>query len=150
MSAQYTSSWCLFHSLRKYCAWRGTLKSITSGSLWFLSIGSTSRKNTVFLLLKLWPPGSNPELMIECKLKAHPTCICTGRSCSELPHCPVIKDQWDCVLHVPEELGNTQLFLKNQYSTGIFSYFLLLLPSILSTYCQTNEESVGTDSEYFL
>ena len=29
-------------------------------------------------------------------------------------------------------------------------YLLLLLPSILSTYRQTNEESVGTDSEDFL
>ena len=50
---------------------------------------------------------------------------------------------------VPEELGDTQLLLKNQYSTGIFSYFLLLLSSIPSTYCQTDEESVGTDSEDF-
>ena len=37
-------------------------------------------------------------------------------------------------------------------STVLESYsyfFFLLLPSILSTYCQTNEESVGTDSEDF-
>ena len=73
MSTQKTASWCLFHALCRYCAWRGTLKSITSGSLWLLSIGSPGRKNTVCLLLKLWPPGINPELMIECKLKAHPT-----------------------------------------------------------------------------
>ena len=70
---QYTASWCLFHALRRYCARRGTLKSITSGSLRFLSKGSTSRKNTVCLLLKFWPPGNNPELMMECKLIAHQT-----------------------------------------------------------------------------
>ena len=58
---------------KRYCARRGTFKSITSGSLWFLSIGSTRRKNTVCLLLRLWPPGINPELTIECKLIAHPT-----------------------------------------------------------------------------
>ena len=40
--------------------------------LLFLSMGSTGRKNTVCLLLKFWPPGINPELMMECKLIAHP------------------------------------------------------------------------------
>ena len=49
-----------------------------------------------------------------------------------------MKDQWDCVLNVPEEL-----------CTGIFFYLHLLLPSILSIDRQTNEESVGTYSEYF-
>ena len=73
MSTQYTASWCLFHALCRYCAWRGTLKSIVSGFLCSLSTGSTSRKNTVCLLLELWPPNINPELMIECRLKAHPT-----------------------------------------------------------------------------
>ena len=75
---------------------------------------------------------------------------CTG-SCSEVPHCPVTKDRWDCVLNVPEKLRNKLLFLKNQCNIGIFfSYLLFFLPSILSTYCQTNEESVGTDFEDFL
>ena len=72
MSTQYTASWCRFHALCGYCARRGTLKSIFSGSLWLLSIGSISRKNTVCLLLEFWPPGINPELMIECRLHAHP------------------------------------------------------------------------------
>ena len=30
------------------------------------------QKNTVCLLLKFCPPGTNPELMMECKLIAHP------------------------------------------------------------------------------
>ena len=47
MSTQHAASWSLFRALCRHCAWRGTFKSITSGSLW-LSIGSTSRKNTVF------------------------------------------------------------------------------------------------------
>ena len=75
--------------------------------------------------------------------------IYTGRSCSELSYCPVMKDQQDCVLNLPEELGKKQLFLKHQYSTGIFFYFLLLLPNMLSTDRQTNEEIVGIDSEDF-
>ena len=61
-----------------------------------------------------------------------------------------MKDQQDYVLNVTEEFGNTKLFLKNQHSTGNFSCFLLLLSNILFTYCQTNEESVGIDSEDFL
>ena len=36
-------------------------------------VGSTGRKNTLCLLLKICPPGINPELMMECKLTAHPT-----------------------------------------------------------------------------
>ena len=73
MSTQYTVFWCFFHALCMYCAWRGALLSIVSGSLWFLSTGFTSRKNTVCLLLKFWPPGIKPELMMECQLIAHPT-----------------------------------------------------------------------------
>ena len=70
MSTQCNVFWCFFHALCMYCAWRGAFKSIVSGSLCFLSMGSTSRKNTVCLLLKCWPPGINPELMMECKLIA--------------------------------------------------------------------------------
>ena len=73
MSTQYTVFWCFFQPLCMYCARRGASKSIVSGSLWFLSMGSTNRKNTVCRLLKFWPPGINPELMMECKLIAHPT-----------------------------------------------------------------------------
>ena len=65
--------WCFFHALCMYRARRGASKSIFSGSLCSLSIGSTGRKNTVCRLLKFWPPGTNPELMMECKLIAHPT-----------------------------------------------------------------------------
>ena len=36
------------------------------------SIGSTVVNNTVCILLKFWPPGINPEFMMECKLIAHP------------------------------------------------------------------------------
>ena len=61
-----------------------------------------------------------------------------------------MSDQKDCVLNVLEELGDTQLFLKKQYSTGIFSFFLLLLPSMLSTCYQTNEGNARNISEYFL
>ena len=73
MSTQYTMFRCFFHALCMHCARRGAPKSIVSGSLCSLSIGSTSRKNTVCLLLKFCPPGINPELMMECKLIAHPT-----------------------------------------------------------------------------
>ena len=56
-------------SLCMYCARRGASKSIVSGSLRSLSKGSTARKNTVCLLLKIWPHGINPELMVESSLK---------------------------------------------------------------------------------
>ena len=62
-----------FHALWMYRARRGAPKSVVSGSLCSLSIGSTGRKNTVCRLLKFWPPGINPELMMESKLIAHPT-----------------------------------------------------------------------------
>ena len=42
-----------------------------------------------------------------------------GKINSELSHCPVMKDQCDCVLNVLEELGGKQLFLKYQCSTDI-------------------------------
>ena len=73
MSTQYTVFWCFFHALCMYYAWRGAFMSIVSRSLWFLSMGSTGRKKTVCLLLKICPPGINPELMMKCKLIAHPT-----------------------------------------------------------------------------
>ena len=66
-----TASWCFFHALCRYCARRGTEKSICSGSLWLLSLGSISRKNTVCLLLEFWPPGINSLLMIKWRLNAH-------------------------------------------------------------------------------
>ena len=43
-------------------------KSIVSGSLCSLSIGSTGRNNTLCLLLKFCPSGINPELMMEYKI----------------------------------------------------------------------------------
>ena len=60
-STPYTAIWCFFHFFWWYHARRGTLQSIVSGSLWFLSMGSTDVKNTVCLLLKCWPPGINPD-----------------------------------------------------------------------------------------
>ena len=147
MSTQYTASWCFFHALCKYCARRGTLKSIFSGSLCSLSLRSISRKNTVCLLLEFWPPGINPLLMIEWRLTHIQYGKCIGRICSESQHCPAMKDQWDYVLSVLEELGGKQLFLKYQSSTDISFLLLLLLPSMLSIDCQTNEEFVGIDSE---
>ena len=61
-----------------------------------------------------------------------------------------MKDQYDCVLNVLEELGNKQLFLKHQCSTGIFIFSpppaaKHAFPSIY----QTNEQIVEMDSEDF-
>ena len=55
------------------CARRGASNSIVSRCLRSLSKGSTNRKNTVCLLLKIWRPGINLELMMECRLIAYPT-----------------------------------------------------------------------------
>ena len=58
-----------------------------------------------------------------------------------------MKDQSDCILNDFEELEGARLFLKNQYSIGIFSCFLLLLPCFSSTCRQTNEDNTGNVSE---
>ena len=58
-----------------------------------------------------------------------------------------MKDQWDCVLSVLEELGGKQLFLKYQSSTDIFFLILLLLPSMLSNDRPTNVALVEIDFE---
>ena len=55
-----------------YRARRGAFKSITSGSLCSLFIGSTAVKNTVWFLLKICPPGISPGFMMECKQIANP------------------------------------------------------------------------------
>ena len=47
-------------------------------------------------------------------------------------------------------LPSKQLFLNHQYSAGISFLLLLLLPSMLSNDCQTNEEFVRLDSENVL
>ena len=62
--------------------------------------------------------------------------------CLELTHCPVVKDQWDCVLNDLEELGGKEfLVLMDQYKIEIFSCFLRLLPLCSSTFHQTNVKS---------
>ena len=67
---------------------------------------------------------------------------CTRRNCSELKHCLVRKDQWDCVLNDLEELGDKEfLVLMDQYNIEIFSCCLCLLPSCSSIHHQTNIES---------
>ena len=59
-----------------------------------------------------------------------------------------MKDQQDCVLNDLEELGGKAfLVLKNQYSTEIFSCFLLILPWCSSTFHQTNVEKKQNGSE---
>ena len=111
-------------------------------------MGSTGRKNTVCLLLKICPPGIDPEFMMECKLIAHPSWNCTRRNRSELIHCRAMKDQWDCVLNDLEELGDKEfLVLVYQCNIEIFSCFLRLLPLYSSTFHQTNVESEQNRSE---
>ena len=65
---------------------------------------------------------------------------CTWRNRPEQWHCPVMKDQKDCVLNDLKELGGTELFLKNQNNTEVFSFLLLLLPCCSSTIRQTNDD----------
>ena len=64
---------------------------------------------------------------------------------------PIMKCRRNYLLHIQlndlEELGGTRLLLTNQYNTGIFSCFLLLLPCFSSTCCQTNEDNTGNVSE---
>ena len=72
----------------------------------------------------------------------------TRRNCPELTYCPVVKDQWDCVLNDLEELGDKEfLVLMEQYIIEIFSCCLRLLPSCASTYHQTKIENAQICSE---
>ena len=63
----------------------------------------------------------------------------TRWNCSDLTHCPVVKDHWDCVLNDLEELGDKEfLVLTSQYNVEIFSCCLRLLPFCSSKFHQTN------------
>ena len=150
MLTQHTVFWCFFHALCMYRARRGAFKSIVSGSLCSLSIGSTSRKNTVCWLLKCWPPGVNPEFMMECKLIAHPTwemCLkkLSGtKTLSWNEGSTRLRPEW------PWRARRKKNFRpKHQCNTKIFSCFLLLLllPCCSSTFHQTNIENSQIRSE---
>ena len=127
LSTQYIVSWCLFHV---FCLYHASLY----GSLCSLSMGFTAVKNTVCLsLFEFCPPGINSELMMECKLIAHPY------SCSEGSI---------AVLNDVEELGDKEfLVLTSQCNIEIFSCFLRLSPLYSSTFDQTNFESSQIRSE---
>ena len=76
---------------------------------------------------------------------------CTRRNRPELKHCPVMKDQWDCVLNDLEELGGKEfLVLMDRYNIEIFSCFLRLLPLCSSTLHQTDVEIAQNGSEDIL
>ena len=102
--------WCFSHALCKCCARRCAFKSIFV-HLWALFLGSKSKKNTVHLLLEFWPSNINPLLTTEWKLNAHAKWWICWRN--------PLWNQWSCVLHALEELGNTQLFLNHQCITDI-------------------------------
>ena len=72
---------------------------------------------------------------------------CTWRNRPESRHCPVMKDQQDCVLNDLEELGCKEFLLNHQYNTEFFSCFLLLLPCCSSTFHQTNVEKTQNGPE---
>ena len=150
MSTQHTVFWCFLHVACLYDARRGASKLVTSRSLCSLFIESTSVKNTVCLLLKIvllvsilnsrWIAS---WLHIRCDKS-------TRRNRSELIHCPVRKDQWDCVLNDLEWLGDQEfLVLMDQYNIEIFSRFLLLLSSYSSVFHQSNVEIARDLSEDF-
>ena len=73
---------------------------------------------------------------------------CTRRNCAEVKHCPVVKDQWDGVLHDLEELRDNELLvLTSQYNIEISSCCLRFLAFCSSTFHQTNAESSQNRSE---
>ena len=117
--------WCFFHALCMSCARRGAPKSIVSGSLCSLSIGSTGRKNTVCLLLKICPPGINPELMMECKLIAHPI-SCNEGSLRLRPEWPWRARRYSIV---PEESAHYWSFLVSSSSSCQGAHPLFVRPN---------------------
>ena len=56
---------------------------------------------------------------------------CTRRNCQELPHCPVVKDQWDCVLNDLEELGDKEFLVLTESLQYWNIFFLPPPPAIL-------------------
>ena len=71
-----------------------------------------------------------------------------GRNYSASIHCPMMKDQWDCVLNDLEELkGKEFLVLTGQKSVETFSCCLRLLLFYSSTVHQTNAESCQIRTE---
>ena len=116
------------------------------GSLCSLFIGSTDVKNTVCLWLKL-SSAINLEFLMECKLTAHPIWWMYSKKLCGIK-CPVVKDQYDCVLNDLEELGSEEfLVLTDRYSVEIFSCCLCFLPSCSSIHHQINVESSQIYSE---
>ena len=72
---------------------------------------------------------------------------CTRRNRSELINCPVMKDQWDCVLNDLEELGGKEFLLTSQHNIEKFSCFLRLLSLYSSTFHQINVEIAQDDHD---
>ena len=88
-------------------------KSIVSESFWFLSMGSTSRKNTVCLLLKFWDlQMSIPNYDGMWIDYTSDIVNVLGEVAKKIVH-------WHWVLKDLEKLGGTKLQMKTQYNTGI-------------------------------
>ena len=112
------------------------------------SLGSTGKKNTVCLLLKFWPPSTNPLSDNWMKIECAPNMVnVIEYSSPNHLHCPVTLDQWDCFQNVLEEHGGRELFPNHQSNTGIFFSNLLLQPNKLSNDHQTNAVFVNDDFE---
>ena len=120
--------------------------SIFSGSLRLLSTGSTGRKNTVCFLLKIWPPGINPELMMECKLLCHTRHDkCAWRIRPESWTLSFSEGPMRLRLERPSKArryNNSPEELLQHWST-----FLLLLSCFSSTCRQTNDDNTRNNSK---
>ena len=142
---QYTVSWCLFHVFLSYHAKTRCFQVNLMRIFVFLVRGMHRRKEyrlsfvlPVSILNSWW---SVNWLHIRYDKS-------TRKNCSELRHCPVVKEQWDSVLNDLEELGDKEfLVLMDQYNIEIFSCFLRLLPLYTSIFHQTNVEIAQDRSE---
>ena len=127
MSTQYAVFWCFIHALCMDCTRRGASKSNMWRSLWFFVHKIHKREEyRLSLLLEFFLPVSILNLWWSVNWLAHPIRWMYSRKCPEITHCPEVKDQWDCVLNDPEELGDKEfLVLTDQYNIYTVSWCFL-------------------------
>ena len=146
--------YCVLNLLSPYmlmqAACLGFVRSCSPWSIHFLSMGSTTVKNTVCRSLPWYFTSrySIPEVMMECMLKQLPTWWMISNS-KKLFGINTLssKDGWiqRIFSRMTLDSSNVKQFLTqyNSYRTGISSFVLLLFEDGLSTFQVTYEPNLG-------
>ena len=132
MSTQYTASWCFFHSLCKYCARRGTFKSIFSRSLCSLFLGSISTKE--YCLSLAWILTSKYQSIVDERMKIKRTSDVVNMMKESALNFHIVLQCRINEITSWLSLMSSEINIcswKHQCNTDISFVLLLLLPSIL-------------------